>query len=76
MSKSSLVRVKHKGQVTIPVELREELGIEEGSMLEARLDGDGIVLRAKRPLRPGKVVGREEHEKIVDELNELRRDWR
>ena len=36
MNKSSQIRVKRKGQVTIPLELRSKLGIEEGTLLEIK----------------------------------------
>jgi AbrB family looped-hinge helix DNA binding protein len=74
MSKSSLVKVKHKGQVTIPEELRKELGIEEGSMLELHVDKHGIVMKARLPLEAGRVVGKGEYEKVIRELDEQRRD--
>ncbi|MDG7016436.1 MAG: AbrB/MazE/SpoVT family DNA-binding domain-containing protein [Nitrososphaerota archaeon] len=76
MSKSSLVRVKRKGQVTIPVEVREALGIQEGSVLEVRVDGKGIVMKAGPPLEAGKVVGKEEYEKVIRDLDEQRGSWR
>ena len=76
MSKSSLVRVKHKGQVTIPVELRESLGIQEGSMLEVHVEKECVVMKARPPLEAGRVVGKEEYEKVIHDLDEQRRNWR
>ncbi len=76
MSKSSPIRVKRKGQVTIPLELRSKLGIEEGTLLEVEEEGGAIVLRPAPPLKGGKVVGEEKHRQIIDELDELRREWR
>jgi AbrB family looped-hinge helix DNA binding protein len=75
MLKSSVVRVKHKGQVTIPSEIRKELGLKEGTALEVRREGDGILLLTKPTLEPGKVVGRDEYERIIRELDESRRRW-
>jgi AbrB family looped-hinge helix DNA binding protein len=43
----ALVRVKQKGQVTIPVHIRERLHLEVGSVLEADVDGRTIVLKPK-----------------------------
>ena len=55
MSDTNIVSVGPKGRVVIPVELRRELGIQEGSELVAVRDGDGIVLlpraAVKRRLR-------------------------
>ncbi|MGD8239975.1 MAG: AbrB/MazE/SpoVT family DNA-binding domain-containing protein [Armatimonadota bacterium] len=39
-----LVRVKGKAQITLPAQLRRALGIEEGDYLEARVDGNRIIL--------------------------------
>ncbi len=76
MKKSSQVRVKRKGQVTIPVELRSKLGIEEGALLEIEEEEGAIVLRPTPRLEAGKVVGEEKHKQIIQELDHLRRDWR
>ena len=72
----SKVRVKRKGQVTIPLELRSKLGIEEGALLEIK-DEDGVIVLKPAPrLESGKVVGEEEHKRIIEELDALRRKWR
>lgn len=76
MQKSSIVRVKHKGQVTIPSEIRRELGLTEGTTLEVRKEADGILLVARPSVEPGKAVGRDEYERIIRELDESRRKWR
>jgi len=76
MSKSSHVRVKRKGQVTIPSELRSRLGIKEGALLEVETEDGAIVLRLAPPLEGGKVVGEEEHKQVMDELEKLRKEWR
>jgi AbrB family looped-hinge helix DNA binding protein len=48
-------RVSTKGQVVLPSVLRRKLGIEPGDPLEAKIEGDRIVLtpqrKAKRKLR-------------------------
>ena len=76
MIKLSRVRVKHKGQVTIPQELRRELGIEEGAILEITKENDKLVLKPLPPIEPGEPVGEEEYKKIIAELDERRRNWR
>ena len=76
MEKSSIVRVKRKGQVTIPSELREELGLEEGSMVMVRKEKGGLLIRAVPPIRAGRVVGREEYDRLLADLDESRRNWR
>lgn len=42
-----LVRVKQKFQVTLPVEVRGALHIEEGDLLEALVQDDSVVLTPK-----------------------------
>ena len=76
VSKSSQVRVKRKGQVTIPSVIRARLGIEVGSLLEVEEQRGAIVLKPAPPLKGGKVVGEETHKQVIRELDRLRRDWR
>jgi AbrB family looped-hinge helix DNA binding protein len=42
-----LVTVKDKFQVTIPAKLRERVPLRVGDLLEATVQGDGILLRPK-----------------------------
>jgi AbrB family looped-hinge helix DNA binding protein len=70
------VRVKHKGQVTIPQEMRNKLRIEEGAILEIASEDGKIVLKPVPPLEPREPVGEEEQKKLIDELETLRRRWR
>jgi AbrB family looped-hinge helix DNA binding protein len=76
MSKSSQVRVKHKGQVTIPSELRSKLGIHEGAILEVGESDGAIVLKLSPPLKGGEVVGEKRHKQLIEELDQSRREWR
>lgn len=43
----SIIRVKTKGQVTIPTSLRARLGVSVGDLLEARVEGHVITLTPK-----------------------------
>ncbi|MCD6361223.1 MAG: AbrB/MazE/SpoVT family DNA-binding domain-containing protein [Armatimonadetes bacterium] len=40
----TLIRVRDKAQITLPAKLRREVGIKEGDYLEARVEGNTIVL--------------------------------
>jgi len=40
----SLVKVRAKAQITLPATVRRALGIEEGDYLEARIEGNKVVL--------------------------------
>jgi AbrB family looped-hinge helix DNA binding protein len=44
---STLVKVQHKGQVTIPTRLRRQAGISEGDLVEASFHRGKIVLAPK-----------------------------
>lgn len=72
------VKVGPKGRVVIPAPIRRELGIEEGTELLARVEGDGLVLEprsaAVRRLQElvTSVVPRDVS--LVDELIAERRD--
>jgi len=43
----SIIRVKTKGQVTIPTALRTRLGVAVGDLLEAEVEGNVITLTPK-----------------------------
>jgi len=62
--------------VTIPVELREKFGLEEGAMLSVKEHPEGILLQPLPPPEPGEVVGEEEYRRMVEELEQERRRWR
>ena len=47
--------VTSKGQVTIPKEVRQQLGIRQGSRIEFALAGDHVEMRVKSS--PGVVPG-------------------
>ena len=42
------MRVTSKGQVTIPIDIRERLGLHAGTVVESELDDDGVRLRKAR----------------------------
>jgi AbrB family looped-hinge helix DNA binding protein len=73
----SQVKVKRKGQVTIPVELRRKFNIQEGSLLEVEEHEDGILFKSLPPVKAGDVVGEKTYRRIIRELDESRRrNWR
>jgi len=39
-----LIKVKAKAQITLPAKVRRALGIEEGDYLEAKVEGNKVVL--------------------------------
>ena len=75
-SKLETVRVKRKGQVTIPVKLRRRYDIEEGDLLTVDAKDPGtILMRVERLPEPGRPVGSEEQKRILGELGKLRKNW-
>jgi len=44
----SLTRITRNGQITIPAELRREVGIEEGDLIELQAAGDHLILVPKK----------------------------
>lgn len=41
------VKVGRQGRIVIPVEIREELGLEEGARLNARIEDERLVLEGR-----------------------------
>jgi len=58
---STLVKVQHKGQVTIPTRLRRQAGIAEGDLVEASFH------RGKILLTPKLVIDRSKFPTVDDE---------
>ena len=51
------MQVTSKGQVTVPVEIRERLGIQPGTQVEFEVVGDAVMLRkAKGGQRRGRSI--------------------
>lgn len=75
--KLETVRVKRKGQVTIPARVRRRYEIEEGDLLTIDTKNpSSIVLRVKKLPEPGRPVGSEEQKRILNDLEKLRKNWR
>lgn len=50
------MRITSKGQVTIPLEIRKQLGLLPDTEVEFTIDGDGVRLtKAKRRGTPGRA---------------------
>lgn len=73
-------KVGAKGQVVIPRDLREELGLEPGDEVTFWRDGDHVAVRPARSSRPlkGRFAGRQltemlEQQRAGDRRREARR---
>jgi len=70
------VRVRQKGQITLPNELRLKYKLEAGTFLEVHERPEGVLLQPVGALEPGNIVGPEQYQKVIMELEETRRKWR
>lgn len=71
-----IIKVRQKGQITLPAELRRRLKIDAGSILEAEARPEGILLKPAPPIKGGRVVGEGFYKKVIRELDESRGRWR
>lgn len=69
------MRVTQKGQVTIPIAVREALGIHTGSDVEFELDGDGarLVLHDDAAAQVKRMRGAGDVDLTTDEILALTR---
>lgn len=73
------MRLTSKGQVTIPLDIREELGLLPFTEVEFEIDGDAVKIRkAQRTRRRGRAVvdrmrGRATRRLTTDEILALTR---
>jgi AbrB family looped-hinge helix DNA binding protein len=42
------IKILSKGVITIPKEFREQLGIEEGDVARAKIEGDNLVIQLRK----------------------------
>ncbi|NEA31540.1 AbrB/MazE/SpoVT family DNA-binding domain-containing protein [Streptomyces sp. SID13031] len=51
------MRLRSKGQLTVPIEVREHLGLHEGDEVKFVIQGDAVqIVRAKASASPGRRV--------------------
>jgi len=71
------VKVKRKGQVTVPAPIRKKMKLDEGALLGIEELPEGILLKPLSGIEAGNAVGKKEYEKIIGELDQLRNtEWR
>ena len=44
--------MREHGQITIPKQIRESLGLEKGDVVDARIEGDCVVIMPKKSTTP------------------------
>ncbi len=62
-----LVKVRRAGQITLPVELREQFSLEEGSYLEAEACQGGILLKPMTVIE--RTQARQELRELLDRVH-------
>lgn len=74
----SVGKVTSKGQVTIPKEIRETLGVNEGDKLIFLVEGDKVVLRKVGSEKLTDILSRRRPwgERGLDFQRRLREEWR
>ena len=75
------MRITSKGQVTIPLEIREELGLFPSTEVEFEIAGDAVILRRARDGGRGEALvrrlrGSATVSMTTDEILALTRDGR
>jgi AbrB family looped-hinge helix DNA binding protein len=53
------IRIRDKGQVTLPLEARKQLGLQEGDLLEASIDQGRLKLVVRSSKKPVAVPSRQ-----------------
>ncbi len=66
MAAEESIRVRARGVITLPKALRERFGISQGSLLSAREQDDGILIRRIQP----PALTDEERVRLIEEANE------
>ena len=74
----SVSQVSSKGQVTIPKEIRESLGIAEGDRVVFETEGSRVILRKVSGAKLSHILTLRKpwNAKSVDYQRELRNEWR
>ncbi len=69
-----LIKVKSKAQITLPVKVRQALGIEEGDYLEAKVEGNKVVLIPQAVVTkfPPVTLSEQGEEMLKEALEEVR----
>jgi AbrB family looped-hinge helix DNA binding protein len=67
------LKVREKGVLILPKELRQKAGIEEGSMVTASAFDDGIILSPKETDVVAKLLGMAKISKKVSSSSSVRR---
>ena len=48
----AVAKIRERGQITIPKQIRDSLGLKKGDVVEARIEGDCVVIMPKKSTKP------------------------
>jgi len=63
-----VIKVIRNGQITLPKEFREALGIDEGQMLEAEIEESRIILKPVAFVERGPALSSKGKKKVAEAL--------
>jgi len=68
-----IVKVIRNGQITLPKEFRDALGINEGQILEAEIEESRIILKPLAFVERGSVLSSKGKEKVKEAIEDIKR---
>lgn len=68
-----VIKVIRHGQITLPKEFRDALGIDEGQILEAELENSRIVLKPLAFVERGSVLSSKGKQKVKEALEDIKK---
>ena len=66
----AIAKILEHGQITIPQPIRESLGLKKGDVVDARIEGDCVVIT------PRKLVTSEDWEKLLQVMDSVHKQNR
>lgn len=48
----AVAKIRERGQITIPKQIRESLGLKKGDVVDAKIEGDCVVIMPKKSTTP------------------------
>ncbi|MDQ1274155.1 MAG: hypothetical protein QG591_2785, partial [Planctomycetota bacterium] len=68
-----IVKVVRNGQITLPKEFRDALGIDEGQILEAEIKDSRIILKPLAFVERGSVLSSKGKQKVKEALEDIKK---
>ena len=68
-----IVKVVRNGQITLPKEFRDALGIDEGQILEAEIKDSRIILKPLAFVERGTVLSLKGKQKVKEALEDIKK---